>query len=714
MPVVRRIERPSKQANDLPWCDKWKALQTQPLDPKRPTGRDLAIYSAKASFKKAQTGFFDLTLTFWKPDSDKVQSVCNDWKFSLFAHFTEWSFAFGLSCFFLGACVIVALYRISANNSLTDADFQKIAVHSAKDGLTVQDMNGIVLWVNQAYCDIHRRTPSEVIGRNPLRYAIPDDQMPSEEEIRNFSYHESDPILKRLDRFGMHLVQNQRGDGELFWLEITTSQATGPRGEVYVVSVCRDVTLQVENEIALKNASEALEQMSHLDALTGIANRRGLTEFYANLATAGQCDGQSVGLFHIDLDRFKEVNDLKGHAAGDALLQHISTNLSKTIRKSDLVARAGGDEFVAVCPGIVDRSQLTAIASSIASAISKPMTWQDSTIQISASIGAVLADPSESLLDDVLNQADFALYSVKSRGRDAVQVFDKSFEAAFERQSRRTKELTKAIANGELTHHYQPVLRAATGEVRKFEVFTRWNHPSLGLLTADEFLDVAEATGRMSEVDILAAKAAASLLSDIKAAGHQTMRVGINVSLSFLRSSNAVERLTAILKSFDVPPHRFVIEVPEAAIASAKDQQEHLNVLQNFREEGFLIIVDDFRAGSLGLTQLPNLPINGLKISRTITSELETNEVQRKVLKAVLEVAADLKLQTIVPGIETAERAKLVTSFNGDRVQGHWYASPMPIDQVLPWIDQHYSKFNASTDIAPPQDHRYLGANSEL
>lgn len=367
-----------------------------------------------------------------------------------------------------------------------------------------------------------------------------------------------------------------------------------------------------------------------------------------------------------------------------------------------------------ICTQLSDRQHLTAIASSIATAISEPLNWQGFPIQITASIGAVLADPTKSDLDELLNQADFALYAVKSHGRDAVQVFDDNFKIAFERESRRNKELNKAIRDGELTHHFQPVLRAETGEIRNFEVFTRWNHPTHGFLSAEEFLDVAEAAGRITEIDFLAAEAAARLLADIQATGHHAMLVGINVSSAFLHSTNSVDRLSALLKNHNVPPDRFVIEIPETVIASTTNQKENLSVLQEFRERGFLVVIDDFRAGSLGLIQLPHLPINGIKISRTLTSELETNDVQQKVLRTVLDIAADLELRTIVSGIETTERAKLVKSFKGVRVQGHLYAKPMPFDQVLPWIDQHYSKFSVSTDIAPPKDDRYLGANSEL
>ncbi len=589
-----------------------------------------------------------------------------------------------------------------------------MAVQSARDGLVVQNLNGIVLWVNDAYCEIMGRDRSEMIGLNPLRYAIPPEQRPSEEDIQNFRYENENKILKAFDHHGMHLAQNQRKNGELFWMQMTVSHTLERNQEAYVVLVCRDVTKQIANEQELERVSKSLEEMTKRDTLTGLVNRRGLTEFYNTVSGSSKSGDEKIGLLHIDLDRFKEINDLNGHACGDAVLQHVAEKMVGALRSTDVVARAGGDEFVAICTGLDDVHQLDGIATSVANALSIPLAWRGVEISVTASVGAVLTDPKDISLDDVLQQADYALYAVKSKSRNAVQIFDHTFSEEFERQTRRTREIVKAIESKEISFHFQPVLRAATGEIRKFETLARWDHPSLGLLQAEDFLDLAETTGRIVEIDRQAAHAAAKMLATIKEQGHKTMRVGINASTAFLQSGKIVDQLLEILEEFKVPPHRFVVEVPEQTVTSSRQSERQLEVLRELKEAGFLVMIDDFRAGSLALMQLPDLPIDGLKISRSITSELETNPVQQKVLRAVLEVASDLNLQAIIPGIETAARAKLLSSFNGDRVQGNWYAHPMPMDHVLDWIDEHYSGYAASRDIAPAKDHRYLGTNSDL
>jgi len=497
------------------------------------------------------------------------------------------------------------------------SEFESFAAQGARDGLVVQDLDGKVLWVNDAYCALMGRNRKEMLGKNPLRFAIPADQMPSEKEIQNFRYDVSNPTLERYSQDGMHLAQNQRKNGELFWMQMTLSRVTGRTGKDYVVLVCRDVTHQIEQGNALDKANAALEEAASIDLLTDVANRRGMAEFYEDLRTKYPID-TSVGLINIDLDRFKEINDLNGHSAGDELLKHVANAAKNSLRKTDLVARLGGDEFVILCPKISDKDDLAKIGSAILAAISVPFAFDGQKIQAAASMGAVIGKDLNEPLEALLKRADYALYAVKANGRGTFQFFNSAFGKEYRSRSRLSNDLAIAVKEGKLTHHFQPVIRASNGEIRKFETLTRWDHPTLGLLEANRFLEIACALGRMAEVDLGAARAAANLLSDIAQDGHQTMRVGINVSDAFLRRRGIVEELVAITEEFGISTERFVIEVPEHTIVSRGAHDDFLETLESFKKLGFIIVIDDFRAGSFGLTELPKLPISGLKISRSI------------------------------------------------------------------------------------------------
>ncbi len=603
-------------------------------------------------------------------------------------------------------------FQRSSSVCLESNEFERIAVGSARDGIVIQDLNGIVLWVNEAYCDIMGRDPEEMIGLNPLTYAIPPDERPSQEEIDAFRYDPDNETFKKFQVSELHLARNQRKNGQRFWMQMSVSKHVNLGDHDVVVLVCRDATDQVENELALKRATKALEKVALQDPLTGIPNRRGLFEFADELSNDESLRGSQVGLLHIDLDRFKEINDSYGHAAGDAILHHVAQRTRNALRSTDVIARIGGDEFVAICTGLADEHQLNLVAKSVMQSVQEPLEWQERTLSIGMSIGAVLAPAEQVDINDLLKRSDHALYAAKFSGRGKIRVFNREFNRAFEQKSARMAELSQAVDEGQITHRFLPILRVDTGEIRGFETLSRWNHPEEGILNASEFIHHAEAIGCIDQVDLLAAEAAARLLNQIDIRGYKRVRATINVSGAFLNRPDVLETMIQLAAQHGISNDRLVIEVPERFLVAEAQLKRQIENLHALKRAGFYIMADHFSARSLGLTQLSELPIRGLKVSRSLTSNLESDPVQRRVLSTIMDIAAELDFTTVIQGVETAERARIVARQPDQRVQGHWIAKAMPSGDILDWMEKHYSKFLRPSDVAPGQEPRYLRTNS--
>lgn len=309
-----------------------------------------------------------------------------------------------------------ALQDMSASPNLS-SEYERIACAHTDDGLLVQDLTGCILWANPAYCRIMGYTLDEILGRNPLEFALPPEDTPPQSFIDNFTFDPDDPQWE-----GLSLYENQRKSGERFWNQIRVSYDMA--GANRVILVCRDVTHEVEQENKLRQKTAELAHIANHDPLTGAANRLRMVS-YANEALAAiPGTGDQVGVMQIDLDHFKDINDTFGHAAGDALLCHVVEKVQSCLRRSDLLARPGGDEFVVICPQIETLDTLERIAQDVQKAIGQPLIWDDKTINASASIGVALSRHGKCGVDGLLHRADVALYEAKRNGRGQIGTFD--------------------------------------------------------------------------------------------------------------------------------------------------------------------------------------------------------------------------------------------------------------------------------------------------
>jgi len=357
-----------------------------------------------------------------------------------------------------------------------------IAGHRARDGIVVQDERGRILWANPAYCELMGRTEDEILGRNPLSFCLPERDTPTATDIAAFRYHDDNPVFSGLGAAGRTLYRNRHSSGRLFWNRITLSFHTDRRNRAWAVLVCRDVTVEIETKEELERKTLSLQRSALYDPLTDAANRTHLEDYVNRLIAQDDTRGNGLALIHLDLDRFKDINDRYGHAAGDAALLHATQMANSVLRGDDLLARIGGDEFAIACVGVTDKEALRTLAEKIARAVRDPLEWNGQQILCCTSVGAAFYDGPGDSFERMLGRADMALYEVKRTGRGETALFNRRLASSQERRSHWTDALRKTIDNGHLKFRFQPVIDLANGTIHSIEAQPFWKQPDGSLL----------------------------------------------------------------------------------------------------------------------------------------------------------------------------------------------------------------------------------------
>lgn len=589
---------------------------------------------------------------------------------------------------------------VSAHNC---AYFARLAADSAYDGLVVQSLDGTILWANPAYCAMTGRTLDFIIGRNPLTFVMPPDQTPDARAISGFRYDTADPEYST-----PHLRRNCRADGTLYWAEISVSFQPSPQGDMLAILVCRDATTQVEREKQLQRSTADLANLASRDGLTGIANRATLMRRATEAMAAARASGGTVGMLHLDLDKFKEINDTHGHSAGDAILVHVAQILRESVRRGDLVARIGGDEFVVLCLDVQSLDDLRQVAEELRRALAVPLRWRGRTLPCRASIGAAISDDGTTTPEDVLQRADFALYEVKRSGRGRAASYDEGLHKRHNERVRLSAELTEAVQSRGLDFHFQPMIDGKTGRVRCVETLVRWAHPRLGALPPSDFLPLAQDLGLMAEVDMAAMDAALDLKMQFNRLGHEEIHVAINASAALLSHPDFVPRLTYGVLARMIEPAQVEIEVLETIVFDdVTADSPHARIISDLSQAGYVTMLDDFGVGHAGLAHLAQLAISGVKIDRTLIRNMPADPTSTKIVATMIDLCADLDIAIVAEGIETAEQARALVRLGCDTLQGFWVGRPMPVDDLFGWIDAAKAAGGALADAALP--HQIAG-----
>jgi diguanylate cyclase (GGDEF)-like protein len=438
---------------------------------------------------------------------------------------------------------------------------------------------------------------------------------------------------------------------------------------------CHDVTERFQLE-------QQLTHEAFHDALTGLANRALFRDRLGHAMARSRGSG-GYGVLFIDLDDFKTVNDSLGHAAGDALLREMTTRLRSCLRDGDTAARLGGDEFGILLEDVEDDDHCVRIAQRLLEALRVPFDVGDTEVTTGASIGVALGQEGPSTPEDLMRNADLALYDAKNAGKNRYAVFaTKMHEAALARLSL-TSDLRHAIDRGELIVYYQPLVALDSGEITGLEALVRWNHPDRGMLQPGEFIALAEETG------LIVPLGRAVLRTAIKAAvawqrgheNHRGLRIAVNVSGRQLQDANIVDDVRAIIDETGIDPTTVVLEITESILLPG--DEVILDRLNALAELGVHLYIDDFGTGYSSLSYLQMLPVNGLKLAQEFVGALPGTDSESGLVRTIRDLAETLGLKTVVAeGIERSEQWDSLVSLGYSVGQGFHLALPMPASRV--------------------------------
>jgi len=441
----------------------------------------------------------------------------------------------------------------------------------------------------------------------------------------------------------------------------------GVRGnEVYAI---RDLTERRRNEARITH-------MARHDALTDLPNRLLLAERLEQaLASAGR-EGM-VGVLCVDLDRFKEINDAFGHTAGDALLKAVAGRLRSCVRESDTVARMGGDEFVIVQTAAADALEATALATRVIEALSAPFTVEGHQMVVGASVGIALAPADGSQPEQLLKNADIALYRAKSEGRGTYRFFEKGMDLRMQARRALEMDLRKALANGELELHYQPILDLASGGICGFEALLRWQHPTRGMVPPGEVIPLAEETGFIVPIGEWVLRQACADAS--KWPSH--LKIAVNLSPKQFKSRNLAAAVADAVASAGLNPGRLELEITETVLlADTAATLETLRKLQNF---GVRIALDDFGTGYSSLSYLRSFPFDKIKIDQSFIRGLSDGSREGiAIVRAVTQMGLSLGMSTTAEGVETSAQLEIVRAEGCREVQGYLFSPPRPASEI--------------------------------
>jgi diguanylate cyclase (GGDEF)-like protein len=424
-----------------------------------------------------------------------------------------------------------------------------------------------------------------------------------------------------------------------------------------------------------RRAEERITHLAHYDALTDLPNRA-LFHDKLKQELARIAPGQRLGVCYIDIDEFKSVNDTLGHLIGDALLKSVAQSLRRCIGPGDFVARLGGDEFAIVQTAVGSPSEVTDLVERVFDAIREPFECLGHQVSTDASIGIALAPEHGLFLDDILKNADLAMYAAKSAGRRTYRFFEPEMDTQVKARRQLEMDLRQAIADRALEVYYQPCVSLEDNKITGCEALLRWRHPQRGMISPAEFIPIAEDTGLINQLGewvLTTACAEAATWPD-------HIRLAVNVSPVQFRSATLALKVVAALAQSGLAANRLELEITEAVLI--RDDETALAILHQLRDLGVRIALDDFGTGYSSLSYLQRFPFDKIKIDRCFVKALDEPDASSGIVRAVVNIAAERHMTTTAEGVETQAQRKLLGALGCSEMQGFLFSAAKPAAEL--------------------------------
>ncbi len=530
------------------------------------------------------------------------------------------------------------------------------AFQSAPTGMALVRLDdGRIVDANQSLAEMLRRDVKELVGCTLREFTHPDD-------VRAAQPHRARLELGIVDSFRID-QRYRRRDGEFVWARTRVS-TTEDDGVMLAITHIEDVTEQ-------RRAAEQLRYAARHDELTGLPNRAYLIHLLQEKLTTSEID-QAAVLF-VDLDNFKTINDSLGHEVGDQLLQVVSERLRKALRDHDVLARFGGDEFIVIMSG-----EPIDVAERLRMATHKPVMVGEHELFVTASIGYCTNHTVGMTPNDMLRDADAAMYRAKARGRDCVEAFEVGGHEHGVQALRTAGELRRGIERGEIVPYFQPIVDLESGRVLGYEVLARWLHPDRGMLPPSEFLPLAEETGLLIELGARILRDSLAQLAQWRAAGHAFSKctLSVNVGTRQLIDPNFHNVVVDALAETGIDANSLWLEITETALLA--DVKAATVALRDLRSLGLHLSVDDFGTGYSSLTYLKRFPVEAIKIDRSFIAGLGLEAEDTTIVEAVVRLGQALGLHVVAEGIESPLQLSRLRDLGCDRGQGYLFGRPRP------------------------------------
>ncbi|HZP74928.1 MAG TPA: EAL domain-containing protein [Pseudolabrys sp.] len=472
-------------------------------------------------------------------------------------------------------------------------------------------------------------------------------------------------IRERLERHGQAHSMTERQIDEERWVLVNENRTTDGGTVILYTDISE-----------LKRREREIQFLAEHDALTGLQNRASFQARTEIAVKVAKSKDELAAVILLDLDYFKNVNDTLGHLAGDELLKTISKRLLDCVGPADTVARFGGDEFGILIAEPASPAAVAALASSILDAIKMPVDYHGQQIISGGSIGIALSNTDGETVNDLMKNADLALYRAKAEGRDTFCFFEKQMDAAAQERRALEIDLRQATDRDQLEVHYQPQIDVFTEQLVGFEALVRWRHPKRGLIPPSDFIPLAEETGVIERIgEWVLRRACQDALS-----WPDSVTVAVNLSLNQFKNKNIVDFVASVLEETQLRPDRLELEITESVLLN--DKEDHLSILTDLKALGIRISMDDFGTGYSCLGTLRSFPFDKIKVDRSFVGDLETNPDAAAIIHAVLGLGHSLGMATCAEGVETQEQLSFLRNEGCSEIQGYLYSRPRPIAEI--------------------------------
>ena len=546
------------------------------------------------------------------------------------------------------------------------------AINALPAAFWLFDADDRLVMFNERYREIFDRSaPAIEIGASfeeITRYGIQNGQIP-------------DAVGREEEVLSTFMKENTLGDNETEfavasgkWIKSFNRQ-TSDGGRV---GFGIDVT-------ELRVRQDKLKQAALTDPLTGLANRRGLSEYLENIARQAD-ESTRVAIMHVDLDKFKSVNDAVGHDAGDHVLRHCARILTEATREVDLVARVGGDEFVVICDCINSDANVALLADRLVSRLSAPIPFDNRTCHVGASIGVAFWSPlGDRDVKGSLTDADIALQQSKTTGRGRYHFFEDEMRNRALLSAELAQEIYDGLNRDEFQPHVQPQFDISGKRIIGFESLIRWNHPTRGLLGPADFLFAAEEASLVDNLDQRMLEKSCEIVRNLVRAGVESPKISVNMSSPRLGDPAIVDRFRRTLDAHGVKPDQIVLEILESTLLDDRSAHVVENV-HRLADAGFSVELDDFGTGHAAIANLRKYPIERIKIDRSLIAGIDRDPELVMITSAITNLAKSLGLKVLAEGVETPGELEAIRQIGCTDVQGYLFARPMSVDALVDWL----------------------------